>query len=128
MHIAELRKLLYLCSVFSILIFMHMKKEQFLQLYQDQQRSGLTGKSYCITHGLSVSNFYYWKKKFIDSVIASGSSKGDLIPISVQSAHTPGALSSGVSIHLPNGIDVEFGSSDDKVALQMLTTICTRYV
>ena len=34
----------------------------------------------------------------------------------------------GLNIHLPNGVRVEFGQSDNAVALQMLNTMCQRYV
>ena len=103
---------------------MHMDKEQFLQLLEAQQRSGLSIQNYCQQHNISFSKFSYWKKKFITSS-GSNSSPKKLVPIKVQSEQWH---SSGVSIHLPNGIDVEFSTSDDKVALQMLNTICTRYV
>lgn len=103
---------------------MHMDKEQFLQLLEAQQSSGLSIQNYCQQHNIPFSNFSYWKKKFITSS-GSNSSPKKLVPIKVQSEQWH---SSGVSIHLPNGIDVEFSTSDDKVALEMLNTICTRYV
>ena len=105
-----------------------MEKEQFLQLLQEQQSSGLFVQTFCEQHNIPLSSFYFWKRKFGDSSSAPGLSDGDLVPISVRNNRPQSALVSGVSIHLPNGIDVEFGSSDDKIALQMLTSICTRYV
>ena len=103
---------------------MHMDKEQFLQLLEAQQSSGLSIPNYCQQHNIPFSSFSYWKKKFTTSPSSSPSSKR-LVPIKVQSEQRH---STGVSIHLPNGIDVEFSTSDDKVALQMLNTIRTRYV
>ena len=101
-----------------------MDKEQFLQLLETQQSSGLSIQNYCQQHNISLSSFSYWKKKFISNS-GSNSPLKQLVPIKVHPDQRP---SSGVSIHLPNGIDVEFSTSDDKVALQMLNTICTRYV
>ena len=101
-----------------------MDKEQFLQLLEAQQSSGLSIQSYCQQHNIPFSSFSYWKKKFTTSPSSTPSPKR-LVPIKVQSEQRH---SFGVSIHLPNGIDVEFSTSDDKVALQMLNTICTRYV
>ena len=105
-----------------------MEKEQFLQLLQEQQNSGLFVQTFCEQHNIALSSFYFWKRKFGDLSSANSLSDGDLVPISVRNNRPQSVLVSGVSIHLPNGIDVEFGSSDDKVALQMLTSICTRYV
>ena len=103
---------------------MHMNKEQFLELLESQQSSGLSIQCYCQQHNIPFSSFSYWKKKFTTSPSSTPSPKG-LVPIKV---HSEQRHSSGVSIHLPNGIDVEFSTSEDKVALQMLNTICTRYV
>lgn len=101
-----------------------MDKEQFLQLLEAQQSSGFSIQSYCQQHNIPFSSFSYWKKKYIIPPSSTPSPKR-LVPIKVQSGQQH---SSGVSIHLPNGIDVEFSTSEDKVALQMLNTICTRYV
>ena len=105
-----------------------MEKEQFFQLLQEQQNSGLFVQTFCEQHNIPLSSFYFWKRKFGAPSSAAGMPDGDLVPISVRNNRLQSVSGSGVSIHLPNGIDVEFGSSDDKVALQMLTTICTRYV
>ena len=105
-----------------------MEKEQFLRLLQEQQNSGLFVQTFCEQHNIPLSSFYFWKRKFGDQLSTADLSDGDLVPINVRNNRPQGVSSNGVSIHLPNGIDVEFGSSDDKVALQMLTTICTRYV
>ena len=44
---------------------MHMNKEQFLEMLQSQQASGLSIKAYCQTNGISVSNFTNWKRKYV---------------------------------------------------------------
>jgi hypothetical protein len=42
-----------------------MNKEQFLEMLQSQQASGLSIKAYCQTNGISVSNFTNWKRKYV---------------------------------------------------------------
>ena len=106
---------------------MHMNKEQFLQLLQEQQSSGLNIQDYCEQHSIPVSTFFYWRRKYASNLL--GGADESLLPISFDKSHSIAPTShSGVSIHLPNGIDVAFSASDDKVALQLLNTICTRYV
>ena len=39
---------------------MHMDKEQFLQMLQSQQSSGLSIQSYCQQHNIPFSSFSYW--------------------------------------------------------------------
>ena len=104
---------------------MHMNKEQFLQMLQSQQASGLSIKAYCQTNGISVSNFTNWKRKYV--LNASNPSR-QLVPVRVQTHRASQTSSSGVVVSFPNGVQVEFASSSDHVAIQMLNTMCTSYV
>ena len=104
---------------------MHMNKEQFLQMLQSQQASGLSIKAYCQTNGISVSNFTNWKRKYV--LNASNPSR-QLVPVHVQTHRSSQTSSSGVVVSFPNGVQVEFASSSDHVAIQMLNTMCTSYV
>ena len=70
---------------------MHMDKEQFLQLLETQQGSGLSIQSYCQQHNIPFSSFSYWKKKFITSS-GSNSSPKKLVPIKVQSVQNQNHL------------------------------------
>ncbi|MCQ2370338.1 MAG: transposase [Paludibacteraceae bacterium] len=101
-----------------------MTKEQFLELQKQQQSSGVSVKDYCHQHSISYSSFNYWRKKY-----QSPDSKG-LVPLTVHSTtgHSSVSDSSGLQIQFPNGVQVEFGSSSDSVAIQMLTLMCGRYV
>ena len=100
---------------------MHMNKEQFLEMLQSQQASGLSIKAYCQTNGISVSNFTNWKRKYV--LNASNPSRQ-----LVQTHRSSQTSSSGVVVSFPNGVQVEFASSSDPVAIQMLNTMCTSYV
>ena len=101
---------------------MHMDKEQFLQMLQSQQASGLSIKAYCQTNGISVSNFTNWKRKYVKNASTQ------LVPVRVQTHRASQTSSSGVVVSFPNGVQVEFASSSDHVAIQMLNTMCTSYV
>ena len=104
---------------------MHMDKEQFLEMLQSQQASGLSIKAYCQTNGISVSNFTNWKRKYVTN--ASHPSR-QLVPVQLQTHRASQTTSSGVVVSFPNGVQVEFASSSDHVAIQMLNTMCTSYV
>ena len=107
---------------------MHMNKEQFLQLLHEQQTSGLSVKAYCKEHGISQSTFYFWKRKFQSSPISVEGASGLLVPVQVQSHRASQVASSGVVVSFPNGVQVEFASSSDQVAILMLNTMCMSYV
>ncbi len=102
-----------------------MTKEQFLELQLQQQSSGVSAKEYCCQHFISYSSFNYWRKKYQSPPHPEG-----LVPLTAQSTtnHSSVSASSGLQIQFPNGVQVEFGSSNDCVALQLLTTMCSRYV
>ena len=100
---------------------MHMDKEQFFQMMQAQQASGLSIKAYCQTNGISVSNYCNWKRKYVKNASTQ------LVPVHLNHRTTQ-IPSSGVTVSFPNGVQVEFASSSDQVAIQMLNTMCTSYV
>ena len=101
-----------------------MTKDQFLELQKQQQSSGVSAKEYCHQHSISYSSFNYWRKKY------QFPSPEGLVPLTIESMTNPSSVSapSGLQIQFPNGVQVEFGSSSDCVALQLLTTMCSRYV
>lgn len=106
-----------------------MNLETFKELLLKQQSSGLTVRAFCEQEHLSMSNWCYWKRKCTTPM------QDALVPMQLQHKvigrdQEPirtcaiGAL----NIHFPNGVRVEFGQSDNAVALQMLNTMCQRYV
>lgn len=103
---------------------MYMTKEQFLELQLQQQSSGVSVKDFCHQQSISYSTFNYWRKK------CQSSDPGGLVPLTVHRATNQSSVGnpSGVQIQFPNGVQVEFAASNDSVALQMLTTMCSRYV
>ena len=55
------------------------RQVQWAAAIQECKASGLTNKEYCIQHGLSEKNFYYWQKKLRAQI-------GGVVPNSVFSA------------------------------------------
>ena len=102
-----------------------MTKEDFLQLEATIKCSGKTIKAYCSEHSVSYSTYNYWRKKYLSS-----SGAGPLAPVSfaVQGSSPSSNKPSGVVIQLPTGVQIEFAQSDDAVALQVLTGMCSSYV
>lgn len=45
---------------------MHMDKNQFLQLLEAQQSSGLSIQNYCQQRNIPFSSFSYWKKNHLN--------------------------------------------------------------
>jgi len=122
-----------------------MTKEEFLPMLQEQQASGLTVVEYCQIQSISPSTFNYWKQKygvtkrksqFVNDPSFVNKPSG-LVPVQVHNTPTGtshygnnsnGDVTNGLLIQLPNGVQVEFASSSDHVAIQMLNTMCSRYV
>ena len=107
-----------------------MNKDQFLALLSQQQSSGLTTNQFCQEHSISVSTFDYWKRKLnlTKPRVAKPSSTSELIPMQIQHCVPSSTRVGGMVIQLPNGVQLEFARSDDKIALQTLTSLCNRYV
>ncbi len=127
-----------------------MDKEQFLAMQQEQRSSGLTVSEYCQVQSISYSTYNYWRKKYSSTSSTSSTSKASstttrkqststkgsttaaqqsgLVPVQLKSSQSSAVRSGGVLIQLPNGVQVEFADSSDSVAIQMLNTMCMRYV
>ena len=102
-----------------------MTKEDFLQLEAAISCSGKTIKAYCQEQSIPYSTYNYWRKKYL-----SPASAGPLAPVSFahQSGSSTAVNTSGVVIQLPTGVQIEFAQSNDAVALQVLTGMCSSYV
>ena len=103
-----------------------------MKLVQDQQSSGKTVKEYCKQIGMSMSTYCYWKRKFKEVDKPCG-----LVPVQlfggvktteVQLQSSAPVATGAMMIHFPNGVKVEFRSSEDSVGIQMLNHMCKRYV
>ena len=96
---------------------------------------------------MDKETYNYWRSKYSTNSISrkasstttrkqSTSTKGSatsaqhsgLVPVQLKSSQSSAVRSGGVLIQLPNGVQVEFADSSDSVAIQMLNTMCTRYV
>ena len=101
-----------------------MTREEFLQLESAIKCSGKTIKAYCREQSISYSTYNYWHKKYQFSGVS-----GPLAPVSFASQGTTSSNKpSSVVIQLPTGVQIEFAQSNDAVAMQVLTGICSSYV
>ena len=102
-----------------------MTKEEFLQLETTVKCSGKSVKSYCKEQSIPYSTYNYWRKKYL-----SPASAGPLAPVSFasQGSSPSSNKTSSVVIQLPTGVQIEFAQSNDAVALQVLTGMCSSYV
>ena len=102
-----------------------MTREEFLQLEAAVKSSGKTIKAYCQEQSISYSTYNYWRVKYKSSGVS-----GPLAPVSFasQGPQPSSNKPSSVVIQLPTGVQIEFAQSNDAVALQVLTGICSSYV
>ena len=107
-----------------------MNKDQFLSLLSQQQSSGLTIKQFCQEQSINISTFTYWKRKLqlTTPKVSKPQPTSELIPMQIQHSAPSSTSAGGMIIQLPNGVQLEFAQSDDKVALQTLNILCNRYV
>ena len=82
------------------------RKQQWMQIIGECQRSGLSNKEYCRQHGISEKSYYYWLRK-LRSAAAEG------IPQIVE-MEAPAAVEDkvyirfrGAELILPAGAEVE---------------------
>ena len=82
------------------------RKQQWAQIIQECQSSGLSNKEYCRQHGISEKSYYYWLRK-LRSAAAEG------IP-QIMEAEPPAAEEDkvyirfrGAELILPAGAEVE---------------------
>ena len=82
------------------------RKQEWIQIIGECQRSGLSNKEYCRQHGISEKSYYYWLRKLRNA--AAGS-----LPQIVE-MEAPAALEDkvyirfrGAELTLPAGTDVE---------------------
>lgn len=107
-----------------------MNQDQFLTLLSQQQSSGLTTKRFCQEQSINLSTFAYWKRKLnlTNPKAVTPTPSSGLVPMQIQHSVPSSTHVGGMIIQLPNGVQLEFASSDDKVALQTLNVLCGRYV
>ena len=119
-----------------------VSKEEFLEILERQQKSGLSIKDFCANESYTVSSFHYWKSKFgLSRSYNNNTSEAPtstLAPISINLPVKAPATVSGTSprnsqgeirIKLSGGIQVSFiGSAQTEIAINLLNQICSRHV
>ena len=104
-----------------------MTMDDFMKLVQVQKASGKSVKDYCNQVGMSMSTYCYWKRKFKDREKPCG-----LVPVQVSSdskkteVQSPSSVPVAVGsmlLHFPNGVKVEFKSSEDSKGTNFFSNV-----
>lgn len=90
---------------------------QWEPLIETWRRSGQTQKAFCREHNLSYDQFIYWRRKFAqrDADQARRTSSA-LVPVTC----APTATASGLSLVLPNGMELRGLTLDNVPVVQQL--------
>lgn len=109
-----------------------MTKEEFSQILERQQLSGLSIKDFCENETYPASSFHYWKSKYGFSRPYGNNHKEEypLSPIRLTSGSVPSAtITNQVEIEFPGGIKVRLNNFTDlHTAGSILTQTLLRHV
>jgi hypothetical protein len=98
-----------------------MTKEEFEQLLQQHQESGMGIMTFLHQRGIAYTTYRYWKQKFCQT---PGDEKpsGLLTPICVsnQTAPVSPSTSDGISMLFPNGVRVFCAANMEKAAIRLI--------
>ena len=82
------------------------RKQQWMQIIGECQRSGLSNKEYCRQHGISEKSYYYWLRKLRS---AAAESIPQIVEVEPPSAEEDKVYIRfrGAELALPAGTDVD---------------------
>ena len=85
------------------------RMEQWAQIIQECQQSGLTNRAFCMQHHISEKSYYYWLRKLRN---AAASSQPHLVqldgcPAEEQQSDRLSIQFHGARLELPSTIDME---------------------
>lgn len=84
------------------------RMEQWRQIIQDCQKSGLSNKAYCEQHGISEKTYYYWLGKLRRAVMEQAAPQiMELEPEREEQAEELYIRYRGAELRLPAGTDIE---------------------
>lgn len=85
---------------------------QMAKLLEDQSKSGLSKKDFCIQRGIKPATFYYWQKKLGDSTDAMDDSPAIFhrLPIRVEEHEVSLQLADGAWLNLRSSSIETLGS------------------
>lgn len=85
---------------------------QMSKLLEDQVKSGLSKKDFCIQRGIKPATFYYWQKKLVDSedVLNDSPAIFHRLPIRVEEHELSLQLADGVWLNLKSSSIETLGS------------------
>jgi hypothetical protein len=91
---------------------------------QAQPESGLTQKAYCDKHTIKVHRFWYWKNKLNPKVkrrSSEGKPSTGFIP--AQMTARSSTLTSGLTVSLPNGLQITDINANNLSLVQSLLSV-----
>ena len=89
-------------------------KEMF-SLVQSCMDSGISRKAFCEQQGLNASIYYYWQKKYKETMTSVSSG---FIPVKCQA--TGPKLATGIEICYPNGVRIQIADHTDLAMIRLL--------
>ena len=98
-----------------------MTREEFIELQSDQQKSGLSLKSYLQQIGTCYSTYNYWRKKYC----CAEDQSHELAPISFRPSSPSsgsvftGDVPSGATLLFPNGLRAHFGAGSEDLLREL---------
>ena len=84
------------------------RMEQWKQIIQDRQKSGLSNKAYCEQQGISEKTYYYWLRKM--RTAAAGQAGPEIVELGPAEKLEPEGLYvryRGAELKLPAETDIE---------------------
>lgn len=91
--------------------------EQWQTHVDKQAQSGLSIKTYCQQHHLTLSNFYSWRKKLVESSVEDSGSSDGWVALAATPMESPvvkfestASASTEIALALPGGIQLTIRS------------------
>ena len=83
-----------------------IRESEMFALVKTCLKGEVSRKDFCIAHNISQANYYYWQKKYQESLVKSD----NFIPVKIQQPFTS---SKEIEICYPNGVRVKLPQGSD---------------
>jgi len=91
------------------------KREFWEEQIRFWQESGLSQSEYCKRHGIRTSQWFYWRKRCLDSETGL-----TLVPLKIPSAKVPSHRTPAIRVITPNGFTIELDADTLLIAVPHL--------
>lgn len=91
-------------------------RQEMTAVIRQWESSGKTQVQYCTEHGLKLSVFYYWLRRY-----HQGTSPGGFVPVQVVKGKNPGKVpDTSIVIRYPNGTSIHLPYSTPLATIRRL--------